>query len=63
MSPAEILQQLRLLTEQKRIEVLPLATGADLLPAYLPARKYVEDLLAGSKPETAEAIHDFCILT
>ena len=53
MSPAEILQQLRLLTGQKRIELLPLATETNPLPAYPPARRYVEDLLAGSKPETA----------
>lgn len=53
MSPDEILQQLRLLTEQKRIEELPLATGVTPLPAYGPARRYVEDLRDGTKPETA----------
>lgn len=53
MSPDEILQQLRLLTEQKRIELLPLATETVALPSYPPARRYVSELTGGTKPETA----------
>jgi hypothetical protein len=53
MSPDEILQQLRLLTEQKRIELLPLATETVALPSYPPARRYVNELIGGTKPETA----------